>query len=240
MMATMVQKVVDLWNEESEEDDEQSILEESTYMFDRFVQNEEYHEKDDKVIELVQKILSDPPLRKTKDITKMLQLVNDKILNLHMYRSLNGLILRNACTINPVSDFHVFLKRIGSHTDILDKFAEILLPNVNSNMDRLPQILTSPLLHDRLTVLGSGPFTLHNCCNHSCEANCTSVSDQVDHRVRLIATQPILEGDPITISYIEDETELPIAERKRLLMQRYSFECMCTRCKREQQENKAT
>jgi hypothetical protein len=233
MMATMVQKTVDLWNENNVDDDEQSIVEESSYILDRFTQPQERHEKDDQVVELIQKILGNPTLETNRDTFKMLEQIKDKLLSITMYRRMNGLILHNACTINPISDFHNFLKGIDKQ-EVLKQAAKVIL---QENVEHpLPLLMTSEYLNDKLTVYGSGPFVLHNCCNHSCEPNCTSISDMADHHVRLVATQPIAKDDPVTISYIENEQTLSLMERRRLLMEKYSFECMCNKCIREEKE----
>ena len=232
-MATMVQKAVDLWDENNAEDDEQSIVEESSYILDRFTQPQERHEKDEQVVELIQKILGNPTLGTNRDASKMLIAIKDKLLSITMYRRMNGLILHNACTINPISDFHNFLNRIENQETLTTAAKVILQEKVEHP---LPQLMTSEYLNEKLTVYGSGPFILHNCCNHSCEPNCTSISDMVDHHVRLVATQPIAKEDPITISYIDNEQALPLMERRRLLMEKYSFECMCYKCIREEKE----
>ncbi|KAL0482092.1 hypothetical protein AKO1_013211 [Acrasis kona] len=227
MMACCVSTALSTWNMDEQDDDEESILKESTYLFDRFVQNEERHGGDVGVVEVIKKMFYKKTFKSLTKKSMSFCNIMDEIITLSRYRNMNGLILRNACTIIPVSQFHVFLQSINPSQFVIDELSRIL---VNSCGHDLTYLLSHPKLQDRLSVVGFGPFAIHNCCNHSCDSNCASVSNLLDHRVRLIATKSIHKDSAISISYIGNDCLLSKQERQSQLLEKYDFQCLCTKC----------
>ncbi|KAK3000826.1 hypothetical protein RJ639_020265 [Escallonia herrerae] len=52
-----------------------------------------------------------------------------------------------------------------------------------------------------------------------------------DGRATIIACKPILKGEEVTISYIDED--LPFEKRQALLAD-YNFRCRCTKCLEEE------
>ena len=82
---------------------------------------------------------------------------------------------------------------------------------------------------------GSGMFSIANCMNHNCVPNIMSSSSQNDHKINFVGISPILQGEELTISYIDEN--LPYQERQKLLNKFYSFSCICIKCKHEKEKN---
>ncbi|CAL9043419.1 unnamed protein product [Musa banksii] len=97
--------------------------------------------------------------------------------------------------------------------------------------------LTRPLLEslgDEYSVCcqGTGFYPLQSCMNHSCCPNAKAFKrdEDKDGQAIIIAARPIVKGEEITISYIDED--LPYDERQTLLAD-YGFGCMCPRCLEE-------
>ncbi|CAB3226642.1 unnamed protein product [Arctia plantaginis] len=82
-----------------------------------------------------------------------------------------------------------------------------------------------------LNTEGSGLFQLQSACNHSCAPNAESTFPHGNHKVQLKALKPIMPGDEICISYL-DECALQRSRhsRQKELAQNYLFVCWCERC----------
>ena len=74
--------------------------------------------------------------------------------------------------------------------------------------------------------IAGGLYGYLSCLNHSCCAN-ASVSF-VGSRAYLIATTPILKGQQIFISYVDDH--IPKPTRSNIIEQNYYFSCTCEWC----------
>eukprot|EP01080_Neovahlkampfia_damariscottae_P006622 gene6622-10788_t len=157
MFAMMAERMIKLKNDNFK-------VEKSFEIFSRFIQNEEFHEGDEECLELIQKQLMKNEI--PKDF--------DKILNIKIYRSLNGLILRNATTIIPKSDFHLYLQnQILSETQLMNLNRKM---NKTDSLIGIHELLTSNYMNS-LCINGSAPLTIHNSMNHNCEPNVTSIGN---------------------------------------------------------------
>uniref|UniRef100_A0A1D1YJJ1 Histone-lysine N-methyltransferase ATXR2 n=1 Tax=Anthurium amnicola TaxID=1678845 RepID=A0A1D1YJJ1_9ARAE len=79
---------------------------------------------------------------------------------------------------------------------------------------------------------GTAFFPLQSCINHSCHPNAKAFKrdEDKDGHATIIALRSIMEGEEITISYIDED--LPYEERQSLLAD-YGFKCECPRCLEE-------
>jgi hypothetical protein len=138
------------------------------------------------------------------------------------WRLLNGLILRNIQTINPVSDFHQFVE---TAPDALQK-------EITKGREFIEFIQEEDkLLSKLLSWGGSGLFRIGNTMNHSCNPNTVIASCYPDYRIKAIALRSIKKGEELHFSYI-DETQ-PFAVRQQKLREQYLFTCQCEKCKVE-------
>ncbi|XP_053604845.1 histone-lysine N-trimethyltransferase SMYD5 [Plodia interpunctella] len=82
-----------------------------------------------------------------------------------------------------------------------------------------------------LNTEGSGLYQLQSASNHSCEPNAESSFPYGNHRIQLKALKPIMPGEEICISYL-DECALQRSRhsRQKELAQNYLFVCWCDRC----------
>jgi SET domain-containing protein len=51
-------------------------------------------------------------------------------------------------------------------------------------------------------------------------------------RISIVALRDIKKGEEITINYLDLEN-VPVSERRKLLKQKYLFDCTCERCLNE-------
>ncbi|PZC75641.1 hypothetical protein B5X24_HaOG205884 [Helicoverpa armigera] len=92
-----------------------------------------------------------------------------------------------------------------------------------------------------LNTEGSGLFQLQSSCNHSCAPNAESTFPYGNHRVQLKALKPIMPGDEICISYLDECTlQRSRHSRQKELAQNYLFVCWCERCTAESSEPDCT
>ncbi|TPX33633.1 hypothetical protein SmJEL517_g03512 [Synchytrium microbalum] len=66
--------------------------------------------------------------------------------------------------------------------------------------------------------------------NHSCDPNCDVKGGSI---MTVTANRDIVEGEPLTITYIE--TNAPVSARRAKLLEDYHFTCGCPRCETEAQ-----
>lgn len=80
---------------------------------------------------------------------------------------------------------------------------------------------------------GTAFFPLQSCMNHSCNPNAKAFKrdEDRDGQATIIAVRPIIKGEEVTISYIDEE--LSFQERQALLAD-YGFKCSCTKCLEEE------
>lgn len=203
------------------------VVENSFKLFSRFVQNEEPSIQDEVAINLI---------KQTILMHKNINPKIEKLLTVKTYRSLNGLILRNASNVTPISDFHSFIQNENVPAEIKLKIYRILFQKEeNDSVKAAEKLITSDYFR-KLCISGTAPLAIHNCMNHSCEPNVASMSCFTDHRVKVVALKDIQKGDELCISYIDEN--LPLKERQTLLEQKYLFRCSCTKCTRQKQSKK--
>ncbi|KAJ3095846.1 hypothetical protein HDU97_006467 [Phlyctochytrium planicorne] len=77
--------------------------------------------------------------------------------------------------------------------------------------------------------VGRAIYPIASFFNHSCAPTCECI--QTQGVVTFKTIRPVLEGEELTISYID--TDIPLVTRRGQLQSEYFFECMCTRCVRE-------
>ncbi|CAB4398129.1 unnamed protein product [Rhizophagus irregularis] len=82
-------------------------------------------------------------------------------------------------------------------------------------------------LHDnQLFVYGEGTFPIGSLFNHSCRPNAIVMYDGAVQIIKCI--EVINVGEEINISYID--VALDRVTRKKMLQEKYFFECQCSRC----------
>ncbi|KAJ8888010.1 hypothetical protein PR048_007495 [Dryococelus australis] len=81
---------------------------------------------------------------------------------------------------------------------------------------------------------GAGLYALQSRCNHSCRPNVEVTFPHNSSRLVVVATQDILPGEEVCISYL-DECVLARSRhsRHRLLRENYLFVCTCPKCELE-------
>ena len=77
-------------------------------------------------------------------------------------------------------------------------------------------------------VIGSGHYPTVAKMNHSCDPNVEWRSLNGSAKIEMVALRPILEGDEILLSYIDQS--LPVLERRERLLDLYGFVCECPKC----------
>jgi len=165
--------------------------------------------------------------------------IEDYLFNVHVYRQLNGLILRNASTLHPITDVHLMLQQLVSQKDTFSlpllkqicQSEKLPIVGAKSADALLPIVLQYSQKLQRLCVTGTGVFAIHNCMNHSCEPNVVTMCSRTDRSVRVVALKDIHKDDEICISYIDDAMD--VRNRRKALYSKYLFFCKCPRCIRE-------
>ncbi|CAA0839094.1 Histone-lysine N-methyltransferase ATXR2 [Striga hermonthica] len=84
-----------------------------------------------------------------------------------------------------------------------------------------------------ISCQGTAFFPIQSCMNHSCYPNAKAFKREEDRdgQATIIALRPILKGEEITISYIDED--LSYEERQAQLAD-YGFRCKCPKCIQEQ------
>ena len=80
----------------------------------------------------------------------------------------------------------------------------------------------------KLLDMGSGLFTIGSRASHSCQPNCSWLSDRRGHEV-MRALVDVAEGEELTIAYRQFELE-PVYQRRATLFNSWDFLCACPRC----------
>lgn len=148
----------------------------------------------------------------------------ERIVTLSNYRRLNGAIMRNAQTINPVSDLHMWFENALKK----EKKEGELMARVGFTPDTLKDYMAKPEMLALNKIEGYGLLPVANCMNHSCDPNIISSSSHNNDTVTFVALRPIQAGEELCISYVDDN--LTWQERHKLLREFYRFECKCIRC----------
>eukprot|EP01097_Dermamoeba_algensis_P008772 TRINITY_DN5967_c0_g1_i1.p1 TRINITY_DN5967_c0_g1~~TRINITY_DN5967_c0_g1_i1.p1 ORF type:complete len:328 (+),score=62.61 TRINITY_DN5967_c0_g1_i1:673-1656(+) len=217
MFAVVAQKLQewrdDEQNGEKDNDDQQAeLVMESFQQFSNFVANEEKSDGDDLFLQLFVTLfnrIESPYFR--------------NLLNISTYRRLNGSLLRNASKINPVSPFHEFF--LQASPSIQSHMVKLLTKEVEGT---LPGLFFENEVMKSMCISAAGLFPVIDSVNHSCQPNVAVVSCFPDFRLQLVAIRPIMKGDEICFSYI-DEDQNGIWRRQRL-KEMYLFDCQCPKC----------
>lgn len=150
----------------------------------------------------------------------------EALITLEAYQRLNGAIMRNAQTIQPVSDLHMWFERALGAEAATGQDALL------GELGMTPEFLKHYMAKEEMTMLskveGAGLFPVANCMNHSCDPNVISSSSHNDHTVTFVALRPIEAGEELCISYVDDN--LDWQERRKHLETYYAFTCKCMRC----------
>ncbi|CAH1173460.1 unnamed protein product [Phaedon cochleariae] len=111
----------------------------------------------------------------------------------------------------------------------LDSFVDNLYIQMDSNVGEF------------LNNEGVALYALQSACNHSCSPNAEPRFEHNNHRLSLVATRDIEEGEEIFISYL-DECILGRSRhsRRKELVSNYLFECHCSKCEAEADEPDVT
>lgn len=145
------------------------------------------------------------------------------LLSLKIYGNIIGMFELNNLDLivaSPVEDYFIYIDDLPhSEKDEAEKITRSFLEALGDDYATCCQ--------------GSAFFPLQSCINHSCEPNCKAFKREQDRdgQAILVATRPIMKGQQIFISYIEED--LPWKERQALLSD-YGFVCKCCRCLQEQ------
>lgn len=80
----------------------------------------------------------------------------------------------------------------------------------------------------------AGIFPLAAYFNHSCRPNCAHHYNQRTRMYEIRTIEDIAPGTELNICYLaETRWHLPTDQRRKLLMDKYYFHCMCRRCNRQ-------
>ncbi|GAX76542.1 hypothetical protein CEUSTIGMA_g3988.t1 [Chlamydomonas eustigma] len=90
--------------------------------------------------------------------------------------------------------------------------------------------LTDPNVHGSKARLGGhvGLWPHFSLLNHSCLPN--AVHYTIGSTMVVRATQLLMPGDEVCVSYLGTEDHAPAAVRKKVLSERFGFTCQCPRC----------
>lgn len=144
----------------------------------------------------------------------------EEIINPKNYQAMAGVLSRNAVSLKPLSDFHLYI------SDLPD-IHQSIIANIYQKGITAMDFIHSEWMQS-LTVDGTGLFLIGNSINHSCNPNVASASCSNDHNLSLVSVRPIEAGEELLISYIDEE--LPYEERQAQLKKFYNFECKCPKC----------
>jgi tetratricopeptide (TPR) repeat protein len=143
--------------------------------------------------------------------------------NVNNYRHLHWAIVKNAQSLNPVSDFHLYLNSLPESV----QFQVVK----GLGYETTPFYFLQSSFMSGLSAWGNGLFAIANSMNHSCEPNVATASASNSHKITFLAIRPIKKGEELSISYI-DETK-PFPERQRILSESYAFTCQCEKCSKQ-------
>lgn len=160
-----------------------------------------------------------------KDDPRVLQ----HFFTLEFLDNLMGLGNINCACMNVWSPFNDYLRCVmEKHTESEPLFLERVVPMVllAQHYKRIPPFAN-----------GIGICVVHSCLNHDCNPNTYSVGgfglgksekqimeEGEEARISIVALRDIKKGEEITINYLDFEN-VPVTERRKLLKQKYLFEC---------------
>ena len=81
---------------------------------------------------------------------------------------------------------------------------------------------------------GTAVFAAASLANHSCYPTARPSFPRASSTLALVATRDLLEGEEVTVSYVDEE--LPLKQRRATLEFGYGFFCRCERCLAEEKE----
>jgi len=79
-----------------------------------------------------------------------------------------------------------------------------------------------------------GVFHLCSRLNHSCVSNCEVVWHPNTQTQTVVATKPIEMGSEMTICYLNQGDRFSTTKKRREILGKYGFTCMCSACKNEE------
>lgn len=208
------------------------LMKHSAHQYARFVSNEEEHERDTLAVQLIKETIQSNFERYHSDSYQQERSFWDEfmdlVINIQLYRLYNGLILRNASTIHPISPLH---QMIDNHEHIVQQLFKVIQLESNNKQSLIEH------MNDNYTITATGLFTIHNSMNHCCVPNATSLTNDLDDIITVVCTKPsIKQGDEISISYIDEVTTIENLEKRRqMLYERYVFVCQCSLCSMQEQ-----
>jgi hypothetical protein len=191
--------------------------------FDAFAAHLEPFDGDEEALRLVRAAIAQKhPL----DGPGMMRL--DGALDLERFRRYNSAIMRNAQTVQPVSDLHDFLVDLGEEdvAPVVHGFIAVAIGATRSLT--LLDVLDSDAMAALNVVGASGLYSVANSMNHSCAPNAVVVSSFPDCRIRVVAVRDIAAEEEVCFSYVDEN--LPLEERRAKLLNYYQFLCECPRC----------
>ena len=153
----------------------------------------------------------------------------EQVITLSTYRRLNSAILRNAQTVNPVSDLHAWFDN-ALKDDSLE-----LMAKLKFDADALKNYMATDEMTRLSRIEGAALLPVANCMNHSCDPNVISSSSHNNDTCSFVALRPIEAGEELCISYVDDN--LTWQERHKVLENYYNFKCKCIRCTVQQDPN---
>jgi len=158
-----------------------------------------------------------------------------KLFSQTRYWQLYNSVHLNCSQIFPQSPFNVYLSHIARVRPVesLQKLHSYIksMNDIAADILGLPAEDNSEIIFHKLTkTAGSALFSLHSQMNHSCDPNVKSFTDKTTAaRLDAQALRPIRKGDEICIDYV-GVGKHDVAERKRQIREKYSFECRCDKC----------
>jgi len=81
-----------------------------------------------------------------------------------------------------------------------------------------------------------GVYPLMAVLNHSCDHHVEYNREASDATIVLKAVKDIVKGEEIFTSYIPDEEDLGLLDRRASLMAWFGTDCRCSRCMKEERE----
>ncbi|EYU24807.1 hypothetical protein ABFS82_13G019400 [Erythranthe guttata] len=141
------------------------------------------------------------------------------LFSLDIYGHIIGMFELNNLDLvvaSPVEDYFLYI--------------DDLPPSQKKEAEKITKSFLDALGDDySISCEGTAFFPLQSCMNHSCIPNAKAFKREEDRdgQAIIVALRPILKGEEITISYIDED--LTYEERQELLAD-YGFTCKCPKC----------
>eukprot|EP00026_Physarum_polycephalum_P006922 Phypoly_transcript_06975.p1 GENE.Phypoly_transcript_06975~~Phypoly_transcript_06975.p1 ORF type:complete len:349 (+),score=42.25 Phypoly_transcript_06975:591-1637(+) len=159
-----------------------------------------------------------------------------KLFSQTRYWELFNAVYLNCSQIFPQSPFNVYMHHIA-HVRPMETLQQCMayierMNKISAEILDLPAEESSEVIFHKLTKsAGCGMFSLHSQMNHSCNPNVKSVTQRSPSaRLDVVALRPIDKGDEICIDYVGSANIADVSERRKLISEKYCFECKCPKC----------